>query len=399
MRHASPLPRAFAAVDRCMRRAAAEGVFPGAVLLVALGGRVLVHRAYGVTDFESGRPVTAATAFDLASLTKPLATALCLLRLGEQKRVAIARPLSHFLPAFEGGDKAGVTLAHLLRHTSGLPDHRPFFRTLVSLPAGGRGAALEERIRREPLLFPPGARTLYSDLGFMLLGRVVEAVTGRPLDRAAAELVYRPLGLEEELFFLPDAAPRPARSFAATERCPFRGRLLCAEVHDENAWALGGVAGHAGLFGTAAGVFGLLEELRRARQGRGRLFSAAAAAAFLRPRPAGGRTLGFDVPQEPDPSCGRGFSRQSVGHLGFTGTSFWLDLERGLAVVLLTNRVHPSRENLLIRAFRPALHQAVGRALGDGPPARPQAEAAPQEAGPHAAEPPHALSLSAATAL
>ncbi len=373
VRRAARPPRDFAAVDRCMRQAAARGVFPGAVLLVALGGRVLVHRAYGVTDFESGRDVTAATVFDLASLTKPLATALCLLRLAEQKRVAIARPLSRFLPAFGGGDKAGVTLAHLLRHTAGLPDHRPFFRALVTLPAGERAAALEERIRREPLLFPPGARTLYSDLGFMLLGRVVEAVTGRPLDQAAAELVYRPLGLEGELFFLPAAAPRPARSFAATERCPFRGRLLCAEVHDENAWALGGVAGHAGLFGTAAGVFGLLEELRRARQGRGRLFSAAAAAAFLRPRTAGGRALGFDVPQEPDPSCGRGFSPQSVGHLGFTGTSFWLDLERGLAVVLLTNRVHPSRENLLIRAFRPALHQAVVRALGGGPPARPRA--------------------------
>ncbi len=347
-----------------MRRGAAEGVFPGAVLLVALGGRVLFHRAYGVADLASGRPVTAATVFDLASLTKPLATALCLLRLGEQGRVAIAQPLSRFLPAFGRGDKAGVSLAHLLRHTSGLPDYRPFFRDLLSLPAGGRAAALEERIRREPLLFPPGARTLYSDLGFMLLGRVVEAVAWRHLDRVAAELLYRPLGLEGELFFLPAAAPPPARSFAATERCPFRGRLLCAEVHDENAWALGGVAGHAGLFGTAEGVFGLLEELRRARQGRGRLFSRPAAAAFLRPGAGGGRALGFDVPGEAEPSCGRGFSRQSAGHLGFTGTSFWLDLERGLAVVLLTNRVHPSRENLLIRAFRPALHEAVVRALG-----------------------------------
>ncbi len=347
-----------------MRRAAAEGVFPGAVLLVALEGRVLFQRAYGVSDRESGQPVTAGTVFDLASLTKPLATTLCLMRLLEEKKLAIAGPLADHLPDFGGGDKAPVRIGHLLRHTSGLPDHRPFFRELLLLPAPERAAAFEEKIRREPLLFPPGARTLYSDLGFFLLGRVVERLTGKRLDCAAADLVYRPLEVEREVFFLPAGEPPPRRRFAATERCPFRGRLLRAEVHDENAWALGGVAGHAGLFGTAGGVFRLVEEVRRARQGRGRLFSARIALAFSRRKPPGGRALGFDAPQPPEPSCGRGFSAASIGHLGFTGTSFWLDPARGLAVVLLTNRVHPSRENLRIRAFRPALHEAVVGALG-----------------------------------
>ncbi len=347
-----------------MRRAAAEGVFPGAVLLVAHAGRIVFHRAFGVCDEESGGPITRETLFDLASLTKPLATTLCLMRLAEEKRVAIAGPLADYLPTFGRGDKARVKIAHLLRHTSGLPDHRPFFRELLLLPAGERAAALEEKIRREPLLFPPGARTLYSDLGFFLLGRVVERLTGKRLDSAAAELVYRPLELEREVFFLPAGVPPPRRRFAATERCPFRGRLLRAEVHDENAWALGGVAGHAGLFGTASGVFRLVEELRRAREGRGRLFSAKIALAFSRRKPPGSRPLGFDAPQLPEPSCGRGFSAASLGHLGFTGTSFWLDPARGLAVVLLTNRVHPSRENLRLRDFRPALHDAVVGALG-----------------------------------
>ncbi|MEJ5359838.1 MAG: serine hydrolase domain-containing protein [Desulfobacterales bacterium] len=357
-------PSAFAAVDRLMRQAAAQGVFAGAVLLVAREGRVLFRRAYGVSDCESGRPVTAGTVFDLASLTKPLATTLCLMRLAEEKKVAIAGPLADHLPAFGRGDKAEVTIAHLLRHTAGLPDHRPFFRELSLLPAAERARALEERIRREPLLSPPGSRTLYSDLGFLLLGRLVERVTGKRLDQAAADLVYRPLGLEREIFFLPAGAPPPRRRFAATERCPFRGRLLCAEVHDENAWALGGVAGHAGLFGTARGVFHLVEEVRRAREGRGRLFSQAAALAFSRRKPPGGRALGFDVPGPAEPSCGRLFSADSIGHLGFTGTSFWLDPRRGLIVVLLTNRVHPSRDNVLIRAFRPRVHDAVARALG-----------------------------------
>lgn len=363
MKKASP-PRSFAAVDRLLRRAAAQGVFPGAVLLVAREGRVLFQRPCGVIDYESGRPVTAGTVFDLASLTKPLATTLCLMRLADEKRVALAGRLADYLPAFGRGDKADVTIAHLLRHTAGLPDHRPFFRKLSLLPAAERGRALEEWIRREPLLFSPGARTLYSDLGFLILGRLIERLTGMRLDRAAAELVYRPLGVEREIFFLPAGAPPPRRAFAATERCPFRGRLLRAEVHDENAWALGGVAGHAGLFGTARGVFRLVEEVRRAREGRGRLFSQAVALAFSRRKPPGGRALGFDVPAASEASCGRGFSPESIGHLGFTGTSFWLDPRRGLIVVLLTNRVHPSRENLLIRAFRPRLHDAVARALG-----------------------------------
>jgi CubicO group peptidase (beta-lactamase class C family) len=219
----------------------------------------------------------------------------------------------------------------------------------------------------------PDNVTLYSDLGFMLLPAVVEAISGLPLDRFCQERIYRPLGLSTLGFNpLPITENRKPKTenrlYAATEMGLIPGRNIFGEVHDENAWAAGGVAGHAGLFGAGPEVFALLAALYRAHQGDpGQPFSPATVRLFLTPVAPGTRALGFDVPGPEAAQCsaGRYFSPASVGHLGFTGTSFWLDLKLGQMVVLLTNRVHLGRDDKTkIQAFRPRFHEAASRALG-----------------------------------
>lgn len=362
---AQPPVAAMPAVDRLMRQAVVEGVFPGAVLLVGAGDSVVVHAAYGVADRLAMRPVTLNTIFDLASLTKPLATTLALMRLVQQGRLSPAQRLSEWVPEFGVGEKAAITIAQLLTHTAGLPDYRPYYLELAARPAPARPAWLRARLVREPLLALPGERVRYSDLGFMILQWVVETVSGRPLDRYVSDEIYAPLGAAKSLFFIDLNREPPPGQIAATEQCTWRGRLITGEVHDENAHVLGGVAGHAGLFGTAEGVQRVLSELVNAyhRGEGGALFEPRTVRRFAQRAPGTDRALGFDMPSSLQPSCGRFFPPASIGHLGFTGTSFWVDLERRIMVILLTNRVHPSRTNIAIRAFRPQLHEAVMQAL------------------------------------
>jgi serine-type D-Ala-D-Ala carboxypeptidase len=359
------LDGAMADVDRRMRQAVADSVFPGAVIRVSRAQEVLFCRAYGHANRLTRRAMTTATLFDLASLTKPLATTLAVMLLCQCGRIDVGAGLASVLPEFAGSDKAGLTVAQLLSHTSGLPDYRPYHAQLATRPFPERAPALRELLRCEPLAHRPGERVLYSDLDFMILGWVVEAASGKRLDRFVAEEVYAPLGIDD-LFFIDLQCRRPAKAFAATEACPWCGRILEGEVHDENAHALGGVAGHAGLFGTAAAVDGLIAELLQAYHGPApaRLYHGETVRRFLGRVPGTDKTLGFDMPSPPNASCGRFFPQTSVGHLGFTGTSFWVDIEHRIRVVLLTNRVHPSRENTAIRAFRPAIHDAVMCALG-----------------------------------
>jgi CubicO group peptidase (beta-lactamase class C family) len=351
-------------VDRLMRQALSDGVFPGAVLLAARGGEVRLHAAYGVARLIDRRPVTTATVFDLASLTKPLGTTLAVMRLCQDGRLVPEQPLADVLPAAAGGGKCGITIAQLLAHTSGLPDYRPYYRGLAPLTASERRPRLRQFLLDEPLLHPPGDKVLYSDLDFMLLDWVVETVAGLRLDRFLAEQVYGPLQAAP-LFFVDLERPPPKAAYAATEQCPWRGRLLEGEVHDDNAHVVGGIAGHAGLFGTAAAIHVMLEELLAAYHGSpaARLFRSEVVRRFWEPVPGAGKTLGFDLPSPVDPSCGRFFPPDSVGHLGFTGTSFWIHRAERALVILLTNRVHPSRENIAIRQFRPLIHDAVMQGL------------------------------------
>jgi len=345
-----------------MERALDQGVFPGAVLACTVQGQVRYCHGFGVANLETQVPVTTRTIFDLASLTKPLATTLALAELMKQRPELLSTPLKELIPAFAGTDKAGITVDMLLRHRSGYPAHEKYFLKVSQNPTPG--AALQKALVDQPLASSPGEKEVYSDLGFMVLAWVVETLAQTSLDLYVRERIFTPLGVDT-LFFIPDAdragvLNRYGHRMAATQHCPWRKRLLVGEVDDENAWAVGGVAGHAGLFGDVTGVLILCEEIRAALENRTtRLVDPAILQALARKKGEGDKVGGFDTPSSAHSSAGRHFSPQSVGHLGFTGTSFWIDPADGIIVVLLTNRIHPTRSNERLKSFRPKIHDLI----------------------------------------
>jgi len=356
----------FNKVDRLMETALEKGVFPGAVLLVAVGQDIVYHKPFGFIDLCSRRPVEISTLFDLASLTKPLATAPAVMALVEENCLGLDQPLSRLLPGFETNEKGAITISQLLRHEAGLPAWRPYYNELMIHPPSTRRNILHKLLLSEPLDYAPGEETRYSDIGFLILQWVVEHLSCMSLDRYVYDAVYRPLHINE-LFFSDTFAGRENRNrIAATEICPLRNRLLAGEVHDENAFFMGGVAGHAGLFGTAESIFRLVSYLSAVYRGNQEpiVFTPETVRRFLSRPEGSGRAHGFDVPSGDMPAAGRYFSRQStLGHLGFTGVSFWIDLETEILVVLVSNRIHPSRTNMRIREFRPAIHDEIMLAL------------------------------------
>ena len=347
-------------VDKLMQQAIADKVFPGGVLLVAEKDEVVFFRAYGYAHLSRRTPVIKETIFDLASLTKPLSTTLAVMRLVQHDRIGLEDPLCQILPEFEHTDKAEVQLKNLLYHDSGLPDYRPYYKALERIDRDSRRAALRKLLVQEPLIHPIGNTVLYSDLGFMILAWMVERVSDQRLDQFVVDEIYKPLGLKK-LFFITDQSAESRGSFAATENCSWRKKILEGQVHDENAYIVGGVEGHAGLFGTADNLYHLLIELLYTYHGErsDALFHKDLLRLFFKRLPGTDKALGFDAPSLNGSCCGRGFSSNSVGHLGFTGTSFWMDLDQSVIVILLTNRVHPSRENEGIKKFRPILHDTV----------------------------------------
>jgi CubicO group peptidase (beta-lactamase class C family) len=353
--------------DTLMKEAVAENVFPGGILLVSKENEMLFFKAYGWANIDTNLPMKKETLFDLASLTKPLATALSVMILIQQSKLKLDQTLVSILPDFKNTDKERITVQQLLAHTSGLPDHKPYYLKLKELPLGERRAALRQYLIQEPLISPIGQSTLYSDIGFMVLCWVVESVSQKRLDRFVTEKIYIPLGIDtvDELFFVDLGLPPHEGEFAATEMCPWRKILLNGVVHDDNAYAAGGIEGHAGLFGTALAVNSVLVELLAAyrAQSEKRVFQTELLHTFFQKQGKGDMALGFDMPSHQDSSSGSYFSEKSVGHLGFTGTSFWMDLERSIIVILLTNRVHPHRTNEKIKAFRPELHNAIMKNL------------------------------------
>jgi len=347
-------------VNRLMKDAVANNVFPGGVLLVSKDRNIVFFEAYGDANLFSGRKMTQKTVFDLASLTKPLATTLAVMELIQQSKLNLEDHLGTVLPLFKNSDKEKIRVKNLLYHNSGFPDYRPYYKLVKKSEPGQRKIALRNFLIKEPLIHPIGHQVVYSDIGFMVLCWVIEEVAGIRMDHFVTENIYKPLGLKT-LFFLPVDKKPPDAEFAATEKCPWRGILLEGVVHDDNAYSVGGVEGHAGLFGTAGGVFDLLAELMAVYQGsisKG-VFDTDLTRRFLSVNKQDGRALGFDTPSSKGSSCGRHFSNKTVGHLGFTGTSFWMDLDQEIIVILLTNRIHPSRDNNRIKAFRPKLHDAV----------------------------------------
>jgi CubicO group peptidase (beta-lactamase class C family) len=299
--------------------------------------------------------------FDLASLTKVIATATLATGLVERATVALDAPVADLLPSWTAPDRLAVTTRDLLEHCSGLPGCRPYFQQM-----SGR-ADFQDAISREPLEYEPRQRSIYSDLGFILLGFILEDGADATLD-AQFDRWRLAAGVRAPLGFLPDTSLQSR--IAATEHDPWRGHLLKGEVHDENTFALGGVAGHAGLFGTASAVGDV------ARWWMDRLagqddpasgISADVARLFVQRSsvPGSSRALGWDT-MLPTSSCGNLLSREAIGHTGFTGTSLWIDPAQDLYAVLLTNRVHPSRANEAVQQVRRDFHDAVVQDLQAG---------------------------------
>jgi serine-type D-Ala-D-Ala carboxypeptidase len=355
--------------------------FSGASLLVARPREMVFQAAYGRVSHEEGSaPVDATSWFDLASLTKPLVTATLAMVAVAQGRLTLDEPLSAVLPGTRmPAAKQNISVRHLLSHCSGLPAYQPYYRRLMTTARFLQAGALLSWILQEPLRAQPGTKCAYSDLGFMLLGEILVRRLGMSLNRAASAYVFEPLEIDtlgyRPLQITADPSRQPAHgcdrkdmAFVKTQFCPWRKRLLDGEVDDENAYSLGGVAAHAGLFGTACGIHTLLEFLWKGH--RGSLASTSWASAMVpvfwkRQEAVAESTwaLGFDTPSPAHSSCGDYFSTHSVGHLGFTGTSFWLDLDREILVILLTNRVHPTRDNPGIKTFRPVIHNLVMETL------------------------------------
>ena len=347
--------------------AVSEGIFPGSVLLVSQSKKIVFFEAVGNRSLvPTLRPMTRQTRFDLASLTKPLATTLSTLCLVSQGMVRLDDSLAKLLPStLVPEDKKKITLRQLLSHCSGLPAWKPYYLSLVTLPQMTRKSQIRRQILAEPLAYPPATNTAYSDLGFMLIEWIIEASTGEDLYHFTREKLFAHLGCDAPGFIpLRQKTGFDHNPFADTEYCPWRGRIISGEVHDENAYALGGVAGHAGLFGTAQEVKCVLDCILDTISGENTSlpWSRKPMTEFLQParlHASSTWALGFDTPSSSDSSAGHYFSANSVGHLGFTGTSFWLDLNKKIAVILLSNRVHPSRDNEKIKEFRPLLHDAV----------------------------------------
>jgi CubicO group peptidase (beta-lactamase class C family) len=362
----------FDAVTRLMMQGVTDGCFPGAVLVVGSQGHLIFESAVGAAALvPTARQMTTETVFDLASLTKAIATTTALMLLVDRGQVHLDAPLSAYLPAFGENRSCSPTPRQLLSHNAGLPACRAYYQDASGdWPQPKRRGAVYRAAHAEPLVTAPGAAVQYSDIGFILLGEVVETVSGLPFEVFWSEAICDALHLPGVRFYDPAQALPNTLPFASTEACPWRGRVLSGEVHDENAWIMGGVAGHAGLFATARDVWRFAQGLLDGWHGCSWLVSTATLHAFLQRQglPWGSTwALGWDTPTPGRSSAGHHFSATSIGHLGFTGTSVWIDLLRQVIVVLLTNRVHPSRQREGIKAFRPAIHDAVMQALHIAP--------------------------------
>jgi CubicO group peptidase (beta-lactamase class C family) len=351
-------------VDDAFADAIRAKTFSGAQIRAGKGRKNVWAADYGrVSEAPGAAAVNPETRFDIASLTKPWATAMLAMRAEEKARLDLERPVSEYLPAF--GRPERLTVRQLLAHTSGLPAWLPLFQEVAG--KGWFDAEVADfyvsQIAATPLLQAPGEKRIYSDLGFILLGFILEAVHGRKLDALFFEEVARPLGLTATGFNpLRAQPPVSADRIAATEACPWRGRILQGEVHDDNAFALGGVAGHAGLFSTAADLEKWVHALFFVWEGKSGLVRPSTLKRYL-----GAEVfpkLGWDTVSPGESQAGKYFSEAAVGHLAFTGCSLWLDLADQKYIILLSNRVHPSRENEAIKTFRPKIHDLLVESLG-----------------------------------
>ena len=346
------------AVDSLIASAIADSAFPGAQLVILRDTVLLVDRAYGKYTYDlAAQPVDLFTLFDLASLTKVFATTAAVMKLYDEGKISLDDRVVKYIPGFTGKWKEKVTIRHLLLHRGGLPP----FRRLYEIAATEEGAL--DSVFTTPLVVFPGDSTIYSDLGMITLGKVVEQITGQPLDQFVQEEFYLPLGMAHTMFNPP---PELHSSAAPTEYDSlWRKTLVQGTVHDENAATLGGVAGHAGLFSTASDLARFVQMLLNRGTSEGRTYLRPSTVdEFIRKKVSGQeRWLGWDMKTEDGSSAGTLFPSSSFGHTGFTGTSVWADPDSRVAVIFLTNRVYPTRANTRLYKVRPLLHDAIVRAM------------------------------------
>jgi beta-N-acetylhexosaminidase len=355
---AARLAAQFRGVDSLILEKIRDKAFPGAQLLVRLPDGSLYRANYGRHTYDTDAPkVTDSTMYDIASLTKVVATTSAVMRLVEDGQIHLDSTAASYLPEFGANGKGDVTIRQLLQHRGGLEAFRQFH------PAMSSETEVLAAIYALPLQAPPGSRMVYSDLGMIVLAKIVERVTGLRLGEFLRSILLEPLGMHNTMF-LPPASLR--QRIAPTELdASWRKRLLHGEVHDETAHLLDGVAGHAGLFSNADDLGRFAEMLLHLGGGSDtQIFKPSTVLQFTRrERPRDSRALGWDIRSVTASSAGHYFSLRSFGHTGFTGTSIWIDPEADIFVIFLTNRVHPTRANQALPRFRSALHDAVREAI------------------------------------
>ncbi len=346
----------FARAFSVIGKAIAARAFPGASIAVTARGELVALKSFGRFTFDDSSVITTDTLFDLASVTKVVATATMAMVLYERGQLDLETPVMGILPEFGSDDlrRIKITFRMLLAHNSGLPAYENLF-----LRASDRGALLKEAFK-VPLKYSPGTHAEYSDIGFILLGVALERIAGESLDRFCQREIFGPLGMRDTSFNPP--AEQQQRIAPTADDKTFRHRVIQGEVQDENASVLGGIAGHAGVFSTAKDVAIFAQCMLNS------------GAPILRPEtvtlftrrdgsPSGGsHALGWDTPSAPSQS-GQHFSPISFGHLGYTGTSLWIDPVRQLSVTLLTNRTWPDCSNQAIKRVRPEVHDAIVEAI------------------------------------
>lgn len=357
-------------VERAMGRAIEKGEIPGGVILAQQGDALEYEGVFGAAALSPERhEARLETNYDLASLTKVMATTSAVMLLVRDGKLELDRPVAADLPAFAERGKEEITLRHLLTHSSGLRPWRAYYadlrererrrgETLLTTPEGRD--SIVSRVLRSAPVHDPGEASVYGDLGFIALGALVEQVSGMRLDEFCATQIFEPLGMSHT-HFNPVPFEGARSGYAATELCVWREKILWAEVHDPNAWAMGGVAGHAGLFGPAGDVMRFAQEMLAAWRGQSALFSRELAAEFFGRQEIAQDSdwaLGWDTPTPGQSTSGSHFSKQSIGHTGFTGTSLWIDLETGTVIVMLCNRVHQVAKKSRFE-LRPQVHDLI----------------------------------------
>lgn len=342
-------------IQECVKSALGDGLFTGIEILCARGNQIVFHRSYGTMDQQAESPALQnGSLFDLASLTKPLATAAAICHLSDAGLLALNDSVARFIPEFKNTEKSEITISQLLTHSAGFSDWAPLYQ-----PRFDQNTAWQKLIQIS-LAYSPGSSVLYSCLGYIILAEIIRRVAGQSLGQYCRSELYLPLGLKN-LMFNPDTR---RTDIVSTAYCPLRGKRLRGIVHDENAFTFRGEGGNAGLFGTAADIHAYCMMLLSSGRMKGKqIFSDTSINGFLKnqnPPAIPARTYGWDVNDGSDTnmSCGNLMPLGSIGHLGFTGTSIWMDPVSQIIIVLLSNRVNLSREDTipLMRIFRPEVH-------------------------------------------